>query len=100
MARQEKIELVIPDAAGPGTPSIVDRHRDKTILITVANLGGGTLNILGSMDGFAFFQIGSTIAAAGFIAISETLKSIRIDRVTNSSVGEVADLLAFDDRTQ
>ncbi len=100
MARQERIELAIPDAVGAGAPQVVDRHRDKTLLLTAANLNGGNVNVLGSLDGTDFLQIGATVSAPGFVNIVETVAQLRIDRATGSSTGQVADLLAFDERTQ
>lgn len=98
--RQEAIELAVPDAVGNGSPEKVERHTGITLLITVAALGGGTLNVMGSIDGVAFFLVDSTITDAGFVTVAESLNAIRIDRVSGASVSQVVDLLAFDQRTQ
>lgn len=98
--RQERIELAVPDGVGAGAPEKVERHTGITLLITAAALGGGTLDLMGSIDGAAFFQIDSTISAVGFVTVVETLDSMRIDRVSGASSGEAVDLLAFDQRTQ
>ncbi len=99
MARQERIELAIPDGVAAGAPQKVERHTGITLLITAANLNGGTVNVMGSLDGAIFAQVGATVSAAGFVAVAESLDSIRIDRATGTSVAQVADLLAFDQRT-
>lgn len=100
--RQEAFELVVPDAAGPGTPVIIDRHSGTTVMIVAADLNGGTLNLMGSLNGTDFDQIGATIAAAelNIDAADLALFSIRIDRATGTSVGRVVDVRAFDQRTQ
>ena len=100
--RQEAFELAVPDAVGPGTPVRVDRHSGITVMILAADLNAGTLNLMGSMDGTNFDQIGATIAAAELNtdAANLALFSVRIDRATGTSSGRVVDARAFDQRTQ
>lgn len=99
MARQEKIELAVPDGVAAGVPEKVERHTGITILITTAALGAGTLNLMGSLDGAVFAQVGATISAAGFVTPVGSFDSLRIDRASGASSGEAVDLLAFDQRT-
>lgn len=100
MARQERIILKVPNGAGAETAQVVDRHNGITILFTTAAIGGGTLQIEGSIDGSAFAQVGSDVSAAGFVSVSETLQWIRLRRTAGSSTDETVELLAFDQRAQ
>lgn len=95
--RYETATLNVPTADNTnGTAQVCDHLREKTIQI----VGSGTwdFQIQGSVDGVSFSALVSSVTAAGFQAIPQAIKQVRIRRTSLSSGSFEAILAGFNAR--